>query len=169
MSRVLKLGCLLFLCLSLARAYTVVTSTSPALEQAFLAATTTQFNVSITSNPFFANTYQVKLLGTNPNYILPGQVAPSAPAQIDQDVALMVGISSFTYPYGWAAGMTCERSNDLDLLGQYFVNCSSVTAFEHVYSTTGTWNPGTCSDTLMTLNDAIFQQNLSTPTPILGF
>ena len=150
-------------------AYTIVVSTDAALERSFLAATTAQFNVSLSSNPFFPNTYQLTLYGSNPNYVLPGQVLPSAPCQLDKDVALMVGISSFTYPYGWAAGMYYERCQDLGILSNYFVNCSTATVFQHVMGSTATWDLGTCEDALYNVNEAIFERNLSTPVVLPGF
>jgi hypothetical protein len=154
---------------SLAWPYTVIISTNPTVEQQFLSALSAQFSVSISSNPYYANTYLVNLFGPNPNYVLPGQVLPSVPCQLDKDVALMVGISSFTYPYGWAAGMYYERCQDLAILSNYFVNCSSMTTFQHVMGSTGTWDLGTCDDVLLNADETIFQRNLSTPTLVPGF
>lgn len=90
-----------------AQAYTVVTSTSPALEKTFLAATTMQFPASqLIANPLASNTYQLKLLG-------PGVAIGSSGFPID----------GCGYVYGFAAGQQYERNHDINLINSHHFDC----------------------------------------------
>jgi hypothetical protein len=87
----------LLFCLSgWAQAYTVVTSTNPALEKELICAATTQFSASLFVNPLASNTYQIKLLGESTTY-------NPAPSNADL-LNAVVTVDSYTYVYGFVAG-----------------------------------------------------------------
>ncbi len=108
--------CFLFLASVSHAFYSVVTSTDNVLGQTFLGDISNQFLLGVSTNPFVSNTYQVNLLGLNPNYVAPGQVVPSLPSQLDQDLASLVAVGTNTYVYGFANGMDTERYADVNLL-----------------------------------------------------
>lgn len=146
--------------ISISGAYTVEISTSTALEEQFLTATAQQFDIVVTSNPFFGNTYTMQLLGINPAY----NPAPTN-AQLLQDI---VTVDSYTYVYGWADGESYMQSEEVGIVGSYANLCGSATNFMLNQSSTATFDQGTCEDTLATVIDQIYQLQLSSPTVVPG-
>lgn len=153
---------------SLLNAYSTVTISPGApvgTETAFLAATTTQFQASLITNPLFPGTYQVKLFGPNPNYNPP----IINPIDATSVVNTFVSQSTTTYLYGWRDGAVYFQDSEVNVIGQQFgVNCSSPTAFQEIQTTTKTWSMATCQDVVTNIINQIFQLQLSTPTPIPG-
>jgi len=144
---------------SIGRAYTVevTASTAPAgTENAFLQATQQQFNVQITTNPFFQNTYNMTLYGPNPNYNPP-------PTNI-QLLNSLVTVDSYTYVYGWGDGETKERFTDLQYMNNFAVDCINISTstFFVVGSTTiydTAISSTTCLEAVTTIQNYIYQQS----------
>jgi len=161
-------GVLLLALSSRVHAYTVEVSTNTLLEQQFLTATEEQFQVIVTTNPFIGNTYNMNLLGTNPNYVLPGQLVPSLPCQLDQDMAAFVAQSTTTYLYGWRDGATYLDQSEIGFVGAMGNLCQNATNFALINATTTTWNKATCEDALGAVVDQLFSVQTGTPTFIPG-
>lgn len=140
---------------SIGEAFTQETAASPQLEKQFLAATTNQFLATLIPNPLAANTYTLKLLGLNPSFNAP-------PTTLEQALSL----GSTLYVYGFASGMNYQQHVHNNLVETYEVNCSTP-----IGSSTSTWDIGTCQAVTGAIDNAIFQESLSTPTvlPPLGF
>jgi hypothetical protein len=151
-----------------AGAYTVVTSTAPGVEQDFLAATTTQFLSTVVPNPFFPNTQSVALFGLNPNYVAPGQLVPSLPCNLDQDVATLVSVTTQTFVYGWASGMVYQTQAEEGFVGSMGDLCQGATNFTLSAASTTTWNTATCQDVVSNIEDQLFNLSLSTPPVLPG-
>jgi hypothetical protein len=145
--------------------YNVVITTSSSVETSFLASTTAQFQAILTPNPFASNTYAVNLFGFNPNYVAPGQIVPSAPCQLDQDISNMVANSTWTFVYGFADGMTYQQNQETGVVGYFGNLCRSATYFNLIESSTKTFSAATCSDVIETIENQLF--NLSVSTPIV--
>lgn len=145
--------------------YNVVITTIPAVEASFLASTTAQFQNILNPNPLASNVYSINLLGFNPNYVSPGQVVPSAPCQLDQDISNMVANSTWTYVYGFGDGMSYQQKSETGVVGYLQNLCSTATYFNLVQATTSTFNKATCSDVIGTIENQLF--NLSSSTPIV--
>lgn len=138
----------IFLC-SPVSAYTVVTISTAApsnIEQSFIASATTQWSMSYFKNPLASNTYQLTLFGPNPNY----NPLPT-PAQL---LISLVTVDSFTYVYGWAAGEVHERNQDIAMLTNATVACSTDTV---------------CTQAIGQAINSIYTLNFSTPTVVPGF
>lgn len=148
--------------------YNVVITTDVTCENQFLENNQAQFEENVTTNPFVADTYQISLLGLNPNYVLPGQVVPSQPCQLDQDIATMIANSSTTYLYGWRDGATYFQQNEISFVGATANLCQGATNFTLVNATTTTWNKATCQDALAAVINQLFAVNTGTPTVIPG-
>jgi hypothetical protein len=147
---------LLFQCIR-ADAYTVITASTAApagIEAAFIASTTNQFLSTIVPNPFFANTQSITLFGSNPNFNPP-------PTNADLLNAL-VTVDSYTYTSGWANGESYQQFQDVNLTGNFIVNCDSPTAWNIAIDTT------TCYAVLGAIENAIYLESLSTPTVVPG-
>lgn len=98
------------LCVARAGAYTVVTSTDPALEKQFLASTTYYFQATVSANPLASNTYAIKLLG-------PGQAKD-----------LLGGPLTDCLSQGFSDGMDSERQSEMDSIkARQAVDASSQT------------------------------------------
>lgn len=145
--------------LSNVHAYTVVTTSTGApagLEDSFIAQTTTQFNASLYVNPLFAGTYQIQLFGVNPSY---------NPPLTNVDLEnMIVTISSWSYPYGWADGMRYERGTDLQYMSNFLTDCvnDSTSTFNMNIDTT------TCVAAISAVQNFIYQLDFSTPTAVPG-
>lgn len=128
------------------------------LEKNFLASATTQNLAKIIPNPLAANTYSLILYGPNPAY----QAPPPPPTTLEQALSL----GSSVYVYGFANGMTYERSKTEGTIGAYGNLCGSATNFMLTQASTTTFNRFTCEDTLATIENFLFQLSLSTPPVI---
>ena len=137
---------------------TVSTTAPPAIEKAFIAATTNQFLATLIANPLAANTYSIKILGPNPSYM------PPTPMPTTLEAALSLGAT--VYVYGFSNGMEYERSNDLSFINDFVINCSSPSAFDLVRSSANTFDFGTCEDALMMVYAEIYKQNFRDPIVI---
>ena len=124
----LILGLLVFLpCTAMAFTTITLSSSAPAaVEQALLKQTTTQFNATVLTNPFFPNTYQVILYGLNPNYN-----PPPTDAQLLNSI---VTVDSYTYVYGWAQGSVNARNCDMNIVATGGIACSTDTVCANVAS-----------------------------------
>ena len=139
-------------------AYTVITSPNAAMDAPLIAATTIQFNATVLTNPFFPGTYNVTVNGLNPSY--------NPPISNEDLLNAVVAASTTNYVPGFADGMTYQQTQEEGLVGSFGINCSSPTAFVLEQTTTGTFNTSTCQDVIATIEDALFEESLSTPTPI---
>ena len=137
--------------------YTVVNA-PPAIESAFLANATNYFSADLIENPLFPNTYQLNIKGLNPSYV------PTASVQ--QLLDTITTISTQTYVYGFADGMTYQQTIEEGSIGFRGNLCDSATSFMLNQSTTSTFDKNTCSDVINTILNDLFQMSLSTPTPI---
>jgi len=144
-----------------AQAYTVVTvstKAAPGLESAFIAETTTQYEASLFINPLFAGTYQVQLIGLNPNY--------NPPITNVQLLSSLPSAATTNYVPGFADGMTYQQQVIEGLVGTLGNLCSSPTDYMLIQTGIGTFNTPTCQDVTTTIINQLFQLSLSTPTPI---
>lgn len=132
----------------------------PAIEKTFIANTTNQYLSMLVVNPFFPNTYQLTITGINPAYNPP----PSYQTLLNS----LVTVDSYTYVYGWAAGVSYQQYRDWTSADAYTVVCSSPSLFSQ-YGSTVNWDAGTCQTTANTIAQFIFQQHLSSPTVVPGF
>jgi hypothetical protein len=137
---------------------TVSTSAPVGIEKVFLANATNQFQAVLVANPLAQNTYALKLYGFNPNW------NPSPTTK--EAMAAAVAISTTTFIYGFADGMTYENNISIGLAGEMSNLCSSATNFMLIQSSTETFSRDTCVDVLSNLLQEFFQIDLSTPTPI---
>lgn len=156
-----------FLCLacgSQASAYTTVVlspSTPETIESELIADLTNQFNIQLTVNPYFPNTYQLTVLGVNPAY---------NPQPTNADLLnAVVTVDSYTYVYGWADGAENQNTISESMIANYYVNCSTPTAFNLAQSTVSTFSAATCQDVTQTIFNSLYQLQLSTPPVLNGF
>lgn len=144
-------------------AVSLTAGTPESVEQTFVADTTSWFQATVTTNPFVANTFTIKLSGIRSQPVILNPI--DATSVMNNFIAQ----STTTYVYGFADGQSYERHTDLGTMGEYAVNCSSPTFFDVVNGTT-TITPkidlATCDTILSELQDEIFTQNFSTPTVI---
>lgn len=145
--------------ISTCNAYTVIEAT-PLLEQALIAQTTSQFDAKLVKNPLVPNTYQITLYSHNKNYNPPVTNADLLKA--------VVTVDSFTYVYGFVAGMEYQNRVDVDRAGYFEINCSSVPLFNLMNTSTSTFNIDTCKDVTATILNDYYTFRLSTPTYIGG-
>lgn len=146
---------LFLMCGSTASAYTVIqlgSGVPESVEQSLIASTTAQYLGTVFVNPLVSNTYQIKILGLNPNYQAP------APPPTTLEQALSLGAT--VYVYGFVDGQSYERHHDLGTIQNYQVNCSSPTFFSVAVDSTS------CNAILGQLANDIYTQNFSTPTVI---
>ncbi len=144
-------------------AYTVVTlsTSAPAsLEKAFINSTTSQFSGTLSTNPFFAGTYQLKLDGLNPNY--------NPPVQQKALLDSLVSISSYNYVYGWGDGESYQQYVDATQAQSFIVQCSTPSVFVDKTAFTTPWDSQTCAATAWAMYQSIYQLHLSTPTVVPG-
>lgn len=116
-------------------AYTVVipsTSAPAGLEAAFLANATNYIDSILFVNPFVKDTYQLTLLGINPNYIPPTNVSIDTTTWFNTILA----ISSDTYTNGFANGLTAQIYNEIGVENGDFDLCTSTSSWYVVGSTT---------------------------------
>jgi hypothetical protein len=152
-------------------AYTVAVaaSTAPAgTEAAFLANATNYMNANLYVNPFAPNTYQLTLYGLNPNYVPPVSVAIDTTTWFNT-LNMMISKSSDTLEWGWGFGVAKERYTDLDYISQFesaCVNASTSTflVFGSTYIYDTSISSTTCLETLLTINNFIYQQSFPSPT-----
>jgi hypothetical protein len=150
--------CSIALC-ARAEAYTVVTSTAPAtLEQALIAQIQNQFVATVFVNPLVPNTWQIKLLGVNPNY------NPLVTNQQMLDATVLMSTTNFVY--GFADGMTYQQKVQEGSVGFLGNLCATATYFNLIQTSSKTFDRSTCQDVITTIEDALFELSLSTPTPI---
>jgi hypothetical protein len=146
--------------------YNVVITTSAPTEAEFLSISSNVFTAQVSSNPFIGNTYSINLLEQNPNYVLPGQVVPSAPCQLDQDVDTIVAETTWTGVYMFGSGMTYQQNQQIGLIGALGNLCGYATNYNLVETSTTTFNKNTCQDVIGTIENELFNESLSTPTVI---
>lgn len=140
-----------------AEAYTVVTisTSAPAgTETSFIATTTNTYQATVSTNPFFANTFSMVIYGPNPSYNPP-------PTNADL-LNNIVTVDSFTYVYGWADGASYQQYRDANAAGDFIVNCDSPTYWSAPIDTT------TCYAVLGIMENFIYEESLSTPTTVPG-
>lgn len=116
-----------------------------------IAKTTAQFNAQLIVNPIVSNTYTIKLLGLNPNYVLP---------YISADMLMKLQV----FPY--AAAMGYERNNDASILGAFMSLCGNATNFNMV-----TIDSTTCQGVLGFMDNFIITQTSGVavvPNPLVG-
>jgi hypothetical protein len=161
----------LFACIS-AHAYMVIeisTSAPTNLQSQLIASVTTQYNVKIINNPVgSAYTQTLLFSGFNPNYNPPPLTSVQFLQQINLDAQYIATVDSYTYATGFGDGMSYQQTQDESLVNYYAVNCSTTTPFILVHTSTSTFNPATCADVAYTIDEALFQQSLSTPTAVPG-
>lgn len=142
-------------------AYTVVqvsTASPSSLEQSFIAATTAQFSGTVFVNPFFPGTFQILLTGENSSY---------NPVVSNQDLLNEITqISTSTFIYGFADGMTYQQTTEEGSIGFLGNLCGSATSFSLIQTTAQTFDKNTCEDVVTTIESQLFAMSLSTPTPL---
>lgn len=142
-------------------AYTVITlsgNVPEAVETQLIASTTNQFQSTLFVNPLASNTYQIKLLGVNPNY---------NPPPTNKDLLnVITTISTQTYVYGFVDGMTYQQGIAEGAAGRLENLCNSATNYALQATTPQTFDSKTCFDVLSTFLTTLFQMSLSTPTVI---
>ena len=157
------------------------------IEQDFLAATTVQFTVNFTTNPFFANTYQIILNGLNPAFNPPIPDQQMFNALNQQITALQTQISTMTqtfnyvlstatFSYGFADGQNWEQWDVLDKFNNqlvpsndWLVNCSRPTFWNSIQPSSTTFqlvtmDSTTCNAVLSAIYSDIYEELTSTPT-----
>lgn len=130
------------------------------MEPAFISATTNQFKADYFKNPLAANTYKLTIHGFNPNWNPP-------PTNADL-LKYIVTVSSYSYPYGWAGGVSYQQTVEEGLVGSYGNLCDTATSFMLIQMTAPNWSKGTCEDVISTILNQLFQMSLST-YPVAGF
>jgi len=154
--------------------------TNPAtFSNQFLGSTTSQYTATVSSSPWFANTFDITILGNNPKWNPAPPPPPPPPPPVtavsfdtttfQTDLQAMIGSSSMTYLGGWRDGESAERIQDINTLSSYQFNCSSVTYFAHTEGSSTTWDLGTCEDAIADPTNDIYTQSFSTPTIVPGF
>lgn len=116
-------------CLSLK---TNVYTPTPELQAQFNADTTTQYQATLTHN-LASDT--ITVLSRNPP-------KKEASGDLTKAVESLVAVTTWSYVYGFANGMTTERGIDLDTFSGFLVACSTPSYF--VYSDSASWNTATC-------------------------
>jgi hypothetical protein len=156
-----KRSALLLLAISCGQAYAYTVIQGPsALETSLIAATTNQYNATLTVNPFFSGTYQIELIAPNPNY---------NPPVSNQDLLdALVTVDSYTYTSGWADGESYQEFKQWNVTASYGNLCNGATNFNLVQTTTGTFDQGTCQDVVGTIANIIFNLQADTPTVVPG-
>lgn len=140
-----------------------MSSAAPAgFEQTFIAAMKAQFNVKVVTNPLVANTYGITVYGPNPLYNPPISNAQLL-QQLDLDAQYMATVDSYTYVYGFADGQTYNQHDNRDIVEGFELNCSTPLA------SVPTWDSETCVSVTLAIDNAIYQESLSTPTVVGGF
>ena len=109
---------------------TVQTSTSaPAnLGSTFLSAAQNQFTATVLTNPFFPGTYQMMLYGLNPSFNPPVSDSDTIQIlqnQINADAQYLTNVDSYTYVFGFAAGLDQQRQTDGQEAYFGFTDCVS--------------------------------------------
>jgi len=143
------------------------TGTPETVEQQLIQAVTTQFNVNLVVNPFFPDTYNMTLFGTNPNY--------NPPITTTDLLQNLVTVDSYTYVYGWADGTSYARAQDAAAAGLLYSACTSTMTFAVPppnVSTTSWVVPEissvTCQFVVDYISDCIWGIIDSTPTVVPG-
>lgn len=140
----------------------ISTGAPAGFEKTFLSAMQAQFNVKITTNPLVANTYSIVAYGPNLIYN-PPITNLQLLQQINLDSQYMATVDSFTYVYGFADGQICNQQDNRNIVEGFEINCSTPNA------NVPTWDPSTCISVTAAIDNAIYQESLSTPTVIGGF
>lgn len=151
-----------------------VYTATPALQQDFIAMTTSQYLGTLTASPYFAGSYSLTLTGKTFTGI-PGTCPP--PATLDQQLAIatttLAALSTDYYLNGWANGMQYERYQNIQTMG-YFAQCSTSAFVAPAGQSTSTWkvpkiDTTTCSFILGYVSNFVYQQNFSSPTIVPGY
>lgn len=153
-----------------AEAYTVVvpsTSAPAGLEALFLANATNYINSTLFVNPFAKNTYQLTLLGLNPNYVPPVNVSIDTTTWFS-NIQAMQAISTNTYLMGYAQGTTDQVYREIGVSNGYYSLCSSTRTWL-VPGSTSTYtkldSTTTCTIVLDNLDYSMYQLLYATYTP----
>lgn len=148
-------------------AYTVITSTQPALEEQLIASATAQFVGTVVPNPFVGNTWSINITAPNPLY--------NPPLTNKQLLDSLVTVDSYTYVFGWGDGTTYTRAQDAIQSDALFQACTSTKTFATPppgISTTSWVVPHidstTCQFVTNYISDSIWAILDSTPTIIPG-
>lgn len=128
----------------------IATNAPVGIEQAFIQATTNQYQTDYFKNPLASNTYKLTIHGFNPSYQPP-------PTTLEQ--ALSLGATVFIY--GWRDGAGYQQHVSQNLVESFEVNCSTPIGFS-----TKTWDNNTCLAVTIAINKALYDLSLSTP-PII--
>lgn len=131
------------------------------MSDSFIAATTTQYEATVTQSPFFSNTYGIAIKGFHPDYVPPP--LPSVPpevATLESITRDLTTISTWTYVYGWADGAERERKSNAEIIESYVVECSSPSYFG---ASPSTWSEGTCNTALAGPLQDIYEKSLVVP------
>src|SRR5271165_2455218 len=139
------------------------------LQAAFLVETTTQFSATVSSSPWFVNTFTINVASQNP--VTQCSTTTLVPCQLDQDVANMIAVSTNSYVYGWADGESSERYNDVLFISSFTTWCSS-SSYWYPGVSTSTVIPQisstTCNAVLDFIGNFIYTQFFSSPTVVPG-
>ena len=154
-----------------ATAYTVVTvgtGTPTSVETTLVSFATNYFQTTFVKNPLAANVYQITLWGLSPAYQPP---VPQSVVSIDTttwttNINALTAISTWTYVYGFADGMSYQQKCEIGVIGSYGNLCSSPTNFMLINATTATWNKATCNDLVATFINQLYSLSVSTPVVI---
>lgn len=149
---------------SYSRAYTIVevsTGAPAGIETQFIAAIQGQFNVKVVPNPLASNTYAVTLYGLNQNYNPPVTQADLLKA-LDNAGNYMATVDSYTYVYGFADGQSYNQHVTNNFVEGFEINCSTPIVG------VSAWDAQTCGAVAEAIDDAIFEESLSTPTIVPG-
>lgn len=141
---------------------TFTATAGPFTQNQFIADTTTQYSATVTPSPYFANTYSVVVSSRNATQ---SPVSPGPLVTLDTLVDKQTRISTWTFVQGMADGMGVERYNDLTILTDWVVKCSSPSYFNFV--STPAWSVAACQAGISKASGDIWQQNFST-VPIQG-
>ena len=110
---------------------------------AYSASTASPYLFNVQANPFFQNTWNMELLGPNPNY------NPQTPAPTTLEAALSLGAT--VYVYGFANGESNQQNIDIQMLNGFMASCSTDTL---------------CQQVISSATATIYNLDLSTPVPI---
>lgn len=147
-------------------------SEADTLQSELLAHATNQYQATVTKSPYFNNTWTLNVSGRNPTPPPPPPVQ-GAPkdwqTQLDITTTTLsallpqfVKVSSDSYFYGWTDGVMYERTDNLNVANQYYVNCSSQTYFDN-YPSTGPWNNSVCQWIITSIFKTIMNKSFPPP------
>jgi hypothetical protein len=167
-SQILATGILAFSCVGVQASVNIyfAASAPPSLQNNLIAGLTTQYNAQVTLSPYFANTYTVTISSANPAGTCGATTVITQPCELDQDISNMIAVSTYTGVYMFGSGMVYQQDQQEDFVGEMNNLCGSATSYTLIQSSTGTFSKATCQDVTGTIEDELFNEQLSTPTVI---